>query len=83
MKMKKLLALLLALVLVVGMVPLAAYNYAAGNLRRMDEVLRFTRRVGIAIAVVSIVLYELFAPQLLRVFLEAGALPNASTSTKE
>ena len=55
--------------LCLGMTPLAAYNYAAGNLRRMDEVLRFTRRVGILISLVSIVLYELFAPQLIRVFL--------------
>ena len=55
--------------LCLGMTPLAAYNYAAGNLRRMDEVLRFTRRVGILISLASIVLYELFAPQLIRIFL--------------
>ena len=55
--------------LCLGMTPLAAYNYAAGNLRRMDEVLRFTRRVGIVISLASIVLYELFAPQLIRAFL--------------
>ena len=56
--------------LCLGMVPLAAYNYAAGNLRRMDEVLTFTRRAGIVIALVSIALYELFAPELIRVFLD-------------
>ncbi|MBR2583193.1 MAG: MATE family efflux transporter [Oscillospiraceae bacterium] len=56
--------------LCLGMVPLAAYNYAAGNLRRMDEVLTFTRRTGIVISLVSIVLYELFAPDLIRVFLD-------------
>ena len=56
--------------LCLGMVPLAAYNYAAGNLRRMDDVLTFTRRTGIVISLVSIVLYELFAPDLIRVFLE-------------
>lgn len=55
--------------LCLGMVPLAAYNYAAGNLRRMDEVLTFTRRTGIVISLVSIVLYEIFAPDLIRVFL--------------
>ena len=54
--------------LCLGMVPLAAYNFAAGNLRRMDDVLTFTRRGGIAISVVSIVLYELF-PDLIRLFL--------------
>ena len=55
--------------LCLGMVPLAAYNYSAGNLRRMEEVLRFTRRTGVVIALVSIALYELFAPELLRLFL--------------
>ena len=55
--------------LCLGMVPLAAYNFAAGNLRRMDEVLTFTRRSGIVIALLSIALYELFAPALIRLFL--------------
>ena len=55
--------------LCLGMVPLAAYNYSSGDLRRMDEVLRFTRRTGVAIALVSIALYELFASELIRVFL--------------
>ena len=55
--------------LCLGMTPLAAYNYAAGNLRRMDEVLTFARRTGIAVSLVSIALYELFAPELIRVFL--------------
>ena len=56
--------------LCLGMVPLAAYNYSAGNLRRMDDIVRFTRRTGIAIALVSIALYEAFAPTLVRVFLD-------------
>ena len=55
--------------LCLGMTPLAAYNYSAGNLRRMDGVLRFTRRTGVGIALVSIALYELFAPELIRLFL--------------
>ena len=55
--------------LCLGMTPLAAYNYSAGNLQRMDGVLRFTRRTGVGIALVSIALYELFAPGLIRLFL--------------
>ncbi len=55
--------------LCLGMVPLAAYNYASGDLRRMDAVLTFTRRTGVVIALVSIALYELFAPELIRLFL--------------
>ncbi len=61
--------------LCLGMVPLCAYNYAAGDLRRMDDILRFTRRTGLMIALVSIVLYELFAPDFVRLFLnDAGTV---------
>ena len=55
--------------LCLGMVPLAAYNYSSGNCRRMEEVLRFTRATGAVIGLLSIVLYECFAPALMRVFL--------------
>ena len=58
--------------LCLGMVPLAAYNYAAGDYSRMDAVLRYTRRVGTIVAVVSILLYELFAPLLIRAFIADG-----------
>ena len=58
--------------LCLGMVPLAAYNYSAGNLPRMRDTVRFTRRVGILISVVSIALYELLAPWLIRVFIGDG-----------
>ena len=60
--------------LCLAMVPLAAYNYAAGDLRRMEEILRFTRRVGTLVGIVSILLYELFAPFLVRFF-----IPDAAT----
>ena len=59
--------------LCLGMVPLAAYNYSAGNLPRMQAVLRTARTVGIAISVGSIVLYELFAPFLIRIFIGDAA----------
>ena len=59
--------------LCLGMVPLAAYNYSAGNLSRMKSVLRTTRAAGILISIASIVLYELFAPYLIRVFIGDSA----------
>ena len=52
-----------------GMVPIVAYNYAAKNYRRMNAVSRFSLLLGIACAVVSIALYELFAPQIMRFFI--------------
>lgn len=59
--------------LCLGMMPLAAYNYSAGNLPRMEEILRFTRRTGVVISLVSLLLYELFAPQLMSVFIADAA----------
>ena len=59
--------------LCLGMVPLAAYNYSAGNLPRMDAVLRAARNAGIAISIGSIALYELFAPFLMRFFIDDTA----------
>ncbi len=47
-----------------SMVPLVAYNYAAGNYRRMNETIRFSRRCCVVFAVVCIALFELF-PQLM------------------
>ena len=52
-----------------GMVPLAAYNYSAGNYKRMDAILSFTRRCGIIFSLFSIVFYELFAPEIIGIFI--------------
>ncbi|MDO5134390.1 MAG: MATE family efflux transporter, partial [Eubacteriales bacterium] len=59
--------------LCLGMVPLAAYNYSAGNLPRMQSVLRATRLTGIVIGLASIALYEFFAPNLIRIFIGDAA----------
>lgn len=61
--------------LCLGMTPFAAYNYSAGNLRRMKDGVTFTRRLGIAVALVSIALYEIFAPQIMSFFInDAGTV---------
>lgn len=52
-----------------GMLPLVAYNYSAGNKKRMEDAIRFSRTLGLVIAGVSILLYELFAPQLANLFI--------------
>ncbi len=52
-----------------GMVPIIAYNYSSGNHKRMWDTIRFSRRLGIACALVSIAMYELFAPYIMRVFI--------------
>ena len=59
--------------LCLGMVPLAAYNYSAGNYGRLEHVLRFTRTVGTVIGLCSITLYEFFAPYVIRAFIADSA----------
>lgn len=53
-----------------GMMPLVGYNYSAGNHRRLRDIIRMSLAVGLVIAAVSILLHELFAAELVRVFLD-------------
>ena len=52
-----------------GMMPLVAYNYASGNHKRMDDTIKTARILGLAVALGSILLYELFAPYIIRFFI--------------
>ena len=52
-----------------SMIPLVAYNYAAGNYRRMNETIRFTRLCCVIFAIVCIVLFELFPGLMVRIFI--------------
>lgn len=52
-----------------GMLPLVAYNYGAGNHKRMKDTISLARKLGLLIAVASIILYEIFSGQLVRIFL--------------
>ena len=52
-----------------GMMPIVAYNYASGNRKRMKDTIAFSRRVGILCAVLSILLYEMFAPGITGLFI--------------
>ena len=55
-----------------GMMPLVAYNFAAKNKKRMNDTIRLSRKLGLVIAGVSIVLYEIFVVYLIRFFIEEG-----------
>ncbi len=52
-----------------GVEPLIAYNYSSGNHKRMDEIINYSRRIGLLIAIASVCLYEIFARQLLQFFI--------------
>ncbi len=53
-----------------GMVPIVAYNYSAKNYDRMNKVKRFALLFGLCVGLFSIVLYELFASSIMRVFID-------------
>ena len=55
-----------------GMMPIVAYNYAAGNNERMNEVIRKTRYIGLIFAGGSILIFQVFAGPISRVFLSTS-----------
>ena len=64
-----------------GMVPLVAYNCASGNEKRMNRVIRLSLGTGLVVAAASILLYELFTPWIVRVFISGQALPVSLAAT--
>ena len=52
-----------------GAVPLIAYNYGAGNRERMRDSLRAALKLSVAVAVGFTVLLELFAPEVVGLFI--------------
>lgn len=56
-----------------GLLPLLAYNYAAGNHRRRRDVFRLGCFVSVAFALLCLVCYELFAPALVGLFIDDAA----------
>lgn len=56
-----------------GMVPLAAYNYASKNFSRMRSFFSAARLAGLCVAAVSVVLYYFGAPWLIRTFIQEPA----------
>ncbi|MBQ9412884.1 MAG: cation transporter [Oscillospiraceae bacterium] len=53
-----------------GVVPLIAYSYALRDYRRTREIMAYTLKTGAVISVVSIAVYELLAPQIVRFFIQ-------------
>lgn len=53
-----------------GMIPLIAFNYASGDVQRMDSAARYSLVLGLIVAAASVLLYELFAPYLILFFMK-------------
>ena len=56
-----------------GMMPIVAYNYAAGNRERMRAAVNAARLWGLLVSAVSILLLELFARPVTNLFLSTSA----------
>lgn len=52
-----------------GMIPLVAYNYAAGNYKRMKQFMHAARYTGMGFALLCVVAFECFAEQIAGVFI--------------
>ena len=63
-----------------GMIPLIGYNYASGNHRRMSDFFTAARVAGLAVAAVSVVMYYLFAGQLIKAFIADAETVRLGTS---
>ncbi len=53
-----------------GMTPIIAYNFSARNLGRMNGAKRYSMLLGLVCAAASIALYELFAGQIIGIFID-------------
>ena len=63
-----------------GMMPLVAYNYAAKNYSRMRSFTRAAQISGMATACFFIVLFEVFAPQIIWLFIRDEATIGYGTN---
>jgi len=63
-----------------GMLPLVAYNYSSGNWKRMNKTIHTARLYGLVIAAVSIVMFLIFAPPIVHIFLSTS-VGNVAEST--
>ena len=66
--------------LCMGMMPLAAYNYSSGNFARMREAVNFSRLVGLIIGFVSVALYEIFAADIMKIFIDDSKTVELGTN---
>ena len=59
-----------------GMMPLVAYNYSAGNYKRMKSFSNWARGIGIAFAAVCILVFELLTEPIVRIFVNETETVN-------
>ena len=55
-----------------GMLPIVAYNFTSGDRERMNSVIRFARRTGLAVCLFSMVFFQLMATPICRLFMSTS-----------
>lgn len=63
-----------------GLLPLLAYNHAAGNHPRRQQAFRFGVGIAVAFSTLCLVCYELFAPTLVGLFIQDGTTRSLAAS---
>lgn len=64
-----------------GMLPLVAFNYSTGNFKRMKAFLNAGRMAGLCVAFCSILIYQLFARDLVGIFINTKGGASAVMQT--
>lgn len=62
-----------------GMIPIVAYNHSSGNRKRMLGILKLALITGICVGIFSIITYELFAGNILNIFINDPATVSLGT----
>lgn len=63
-----------------GLLPLVAYNHAAGNETRRKKAFWFGASIAVSFALLCVLAYELFAPQLASIFIQDTKIITYSAS---
>ncbi|MCM1364934.1 MAG: MATE family efflux transporter [Faecalibacterium sp.] len=53
-----------------GMMPIVSYNYSSKNYKRMNDTIKCSRTVGLITAAISIILYEILAMFIMKLFIK-------------
>lgn len=65
-----------------GMLPLVAYNFSSGDHKRMHEAIRLGRLWGLSVALISLVLFLVFAGPVVHIFLNTdGEFAESAIAT--
>lgn len=63
-----------------GIMPFLAYNYASGNDKRRREGFWFAMKISVGFALLIVLIYEIFAPQLTSIFIDDAVSVDYATS---